>query len=66
MCLLPFPPPSDAPIDPPGVASQILFCVLFVYLWFETILVFLPERLRQRISVWQFGPSWAAKRGERP
>ncbi len=62
----PFPPPPDTPIDPPGVAFQILSCIVFVLLWFETIVFVLPERWREKIGALQFGPSWAAKRRERP
>jgi len=44
------------------VFFQILLCVLFVYLWFETVVLFLPDKLQQIVSSWQFGPHWTAKR----
>jgi hypothetical protein len=63
--MLPYPPPPPYPdmqLDPPGVFFQILLCVLFVYLWFETVVLFLPDKLQQIVSSWQFGPHWTAKR----
>ena len=59
-------PPPDVPLDPPGPAFQLVVCILFVFVWFETIVMFLPERWREKIGALQFGPSWAAKRKGRP
>jgi hypothetical protein len=61
----PFPPPPDMPFDPPGMVEQLLACILVVLLTFETIVLVLPEKWRDRISALQFGPKWAAKRSER-
>ena len=66
MYQFPFPPPPDMPIDPPSVPMQIFSCVVGVLLLFETIVMLLPERWREKISELQFGPSWAAKRKELP
>jgi hypothetical protein len=55
------PPDPDTPLAPP-VVFQILLCVLFVYVWFETVVLFLPEKWRDRISALQFG-RWTAKKG---
>ena len=51
MFQFPFPPPPDpdTPLALP-VVFQILLCVLFVYVWFETVALFLPEKWRDRIS----------------
>jgi hypothetical protein len=61
MIQVPFPPPPDMPLDPPGVPMQIFSCVLVVLLWFESIVLLLPERWREKIGALQFGASWAAK-----
>ena len=58
---IPFPPPPDMPLDPPGPAFQMLVCILFVVAWFEAIVQLLPERWREKIGALQFGPRWAAK-----
>ena len=60
-----FPPPPDpdTPFDP-GVAFPIILCVLFVYVWFETVVLFLPEELRDKISALQFGKRTAKKGGQ--
>ena len=57
-------PPPDVPLDPPGPVFQLLVCILFVFVWFETIVMFLPERWREKIGALQFGAEWAAKRKE--
>jgi hypothetical protein len=62
MFQFPFPPPPDMPLDPPGPAFQLLVCILFVLMWFKTIVMFLPERWREKISELQF-PTRAAKKG---
>ena len=36
---------------------------LFVYVQFETVVLFLPEKLRDKISALQFGRNWTAKKG---
>jgi hypothetical protein len=64
MFQFPFPPPPDFPVDPPNTAEQLFACIVLVLLWFETIVLLLPERWRWKISELQFGPSWAAKRKE--
>jgi hypothetical protein len=66
MFQIPFPPPPDMHIDPPGPAFQLFACIISVLLWFETVVFVLPERLRNKIYDLQFGPAWAAKRRERP
>jgi hypothetical protein len=43
------------------VPMQIFSCVLVVLLWFESIVLVLPERWREKIGALQFGPRWAAK-----
>jgi hypothetical protein len=60
----PFPPPPDMPLDPPGPAFQLLVCIRVPLLWFEMIVLLLPERWRNRIFELQFG--WAAKGKDRP
>jgi hypothetical protein len=65
MFQFPFPPPPpdpDTPFDP-GVLFPIILCVLFVYVWFETVVLFLPEELRDKISALKFGRNWTAKKG---
>ncbi len=61
MFQFPFPPPPDMPLDPPGVVFQIFLCVLVPLLWFETILLFLPEKWRRKVSAWQFGARWGRR-----
>ena len=66
--MLPYPPPPPYPdmqLDPPGVVFQILLCVLFVHLWFETIVLFLPEKWQSRISELRFGPRWTREHSRR-
>ncbi len=62
MMQFPLPLPGT-PIDPPSAAIQLFSCLVVVLLTFETIVLFLPEEWRLRISELQFGPGWAAKRG---
>ncbi len=63
---IPFPPPPDMPIDPPGPVEQLFASILVTLLLFETIVLLLSERWREKIGALQFGPSWAAKGRERP
>ena len=63
---LPYPPPPDMPIDPPGKVELLFACILVVALWFEVIVWLLPERWREKIDALQYGASWTAKRRERP
>jgi hypothetical protein len=63
---LPFPPSPVIPIHPPGKVELLFVCILAVLLWFELIVFLLPDRWREKIGAWQFGPAWAAKRRERP
>jgi len=35
---------------------------LFVYVRFETVVLFLPEKLRDKISALQFGRNWTAQK----
>jgi hypothetical protein len=60
---LPIPPEPLA--DPPSTFFLLYSCVALVLLTFETVVLFAPEKWRMRISELQFGPRWAAKRGER-
>ncbi len=62
---IPFPPPPDMPLDPPGPVFQFFVCLLLPLLRFEMTVLLLPERWREKIGVLQFGPGWAAKRRER-
>jgi hypothetical protein len=50
----------------PRPALQLFACILAALLWFETIVLILPERWRRKVSELQFGPSWTAKRRARP
>ena len=56
----PYPPPPDVPLDPPGVVAQLFTCFLVVCLWFETVVLLLPERWKRKVCELQFGPGWAA------
>ena len=60
MFQFPFPPPPDVPLDPPGPVFRLLVCILLVFVWFRAIVMFLPERWREKISELQFGP-WARR-----
>ena len=54
-------------LDPPdGPASQLFCCLLVVLLTFETIVLMLPDKWREKIGALQSGPRWAAKRMARP
>jgi hypothetical protein len=62
MLQFPFPvPPSDVPLDPPGIVAQLFVCLLVVFGWFEMIVWILPERWRHKVCELQFGPCWAAR-----
>ena len=62
MFQFPFPPPHDFPIDPPSTVEQLFACILSVLLLFETVVLVLPEKWRDRISQLQFGPHWNPNR----
>jgi hypothetical protein len=58
-----FPPPPLPPwVDPPGPVEQLFACILATLLWFQSIVLILPEKWANRIYDLQFGPKWAAKR----
>jgi hypothetical protein len=61
--LMQLPIPPEPLADPPSTFLLLYSCVVVVLLTFETIVLFLPEEWRQRISQIQFGPRWTAKRG---
>jgi len=46
----------------PGVVYQLFPCILFVLLWFEMVVLILPERWRGNVYELQFGPAWTAKK----
>jgi hypothetical protein len=61
----PFPPPPPyAEGDTPSAFLQLFSCIISVLLLFETIVLFLPEKWRWKISQLQFGPHWTAKKGD--
>jgi len=62
MMQFPLPPPYPEG-DPPSLFLQLYWCIVCVLLTFETIVLFLPEKWRDRISQLQFGPHWTAKKG---
>jgi hypothetical protein len=57
-----FPPLPDFPINPPSTVEQLFACIISVLLLFETVVLVLPEKWRDRISVLQFGPHWNPNR----
>ena len=65
MFQFPFPPPPDFPIDPPSSVEQLFASIISVLLLFETIVLVLPEKWREKICALQFGKKWAAKKGGR-
>ncbi len=48
---IPFPPPPDMPIDPPGPVEQLFASILVTLLLFETVVLLLPEHWREKIGV---------------
>ena len=59
--MLQFPPPPDVPIHPSAPWFQLLTCLVLVLIWFELVLMLLPERWRRKICQLQFGPRWAGR-----
>jgi hypothetical protein len=43
MFQIPFPPPPDMPLDPPGPIFQLFVCILLSLMWFELVVQLCPS-----------------------